>query len=93
MPAVSELFKVSVKRGLDGGEFVTPKIQFSTELIRVDDSDGNDVALGLKLETPPTRSAIKTNTEMVQVIEQHCIFEWWIHNVNQKFEVDASRWR
>ena len=52
VPAVSESFNFSVNNGFDGGEFVIPEIQFSTELSLVDEiSDGSEEDRGEKLET------------------------------------------
>jgi hypothetical protein len=62
---VSVLFNASVKSGLDGGEFVTPEIQYSTELICVDETcDGSKDTLGVKPETT-VESAIKPNREVI----------------------------
>jgi hypothetical protein len=68
VPAVSEFFNASVNNGFDGGEFVTPEIQFSTELNLVDEiTDGSEDPLGEKLETPKKCAMVtkrKTTVEL-----------------------------
>mmetsp|Transcript_84038 Transcript_84038/g.235457 ORF Transcript_84038/g.235457 Transcript_84038/m.235457 type:complete len:96 (+) Transcript_84038:681-968(+) len=51
VPAVSDFSNSLVRRGLEGGEPVTPETQFSTENIDVLETEGDfDVAGGAKLE-------------------------------------------